>query len=99
MLDNIFTIVSLFVLIRLLFQSYICSTLFLTFLNFSIFSVLHLSYFFIGSAGQPEHSFYMSVKEVYCSGVFTIGCSSWCQPHAWEAVSNSSKLCIMSGTH
>ena len=26
------------------------------------------------------------------------GCPSWCQPHAWDAVSNSSKYNILAGT-
>ena len=30
--------------------------------------------------------------------VFTTGCSSCHSPHAWDAVSNSSKYYIMSGT-
>ena len=29
---------------------------------------------------------------------FTTGCPSWRQPHAWDAVQNSSKYCIMSET-
>ena len=32
------------------------------------------------------------------SRVFTTGFPFWHQPHAWDAVSNSTKYCIMSGT-
>ena len=38
------------------------------------------------------------LNEEYWRRVFTTGCPFWCQPHTWDAVSNSSKYCILSGT-
>ena len=52
---------------------------------------------FSNEIGLPLYNIPSSgVNEEYWSKFLTIGCPSWRQPHAWDAVSNSSKYGILS---
>ena len=40
----------------------------------------------------------MSVNEEYLCSVFTARCTSWRQPHEWDAIANNSKYHILART-
>ena len=92
MLDNIFTIVSLFVLIPVLFQSYFFSYISHLCPTFSIFLFLLLSYLFYIFGPTCILLFHKGLLDnlnipstvvlMKCTAAefFTTGCPSWCQP-------------------